>query len=183
MIELGFDLKKLNLGDLKSKLKLDQSTTIVISIVLFSVVFLIWKQFIFRIEKMESDKLVQEMERIEFRNDVGNLNDVILSYEAKMPRVSDVSWLLNKVVEIADKAQIRLTFFEPLPSEALDRYAKVAVRVKTSITYHDLGRFVSMIESADRFIKIDGINMKNDMKTNIIETELIISALVHMEKQ
>lgn len=185
-MELGFDLKKLGLDklgldQLKSKLKLDQNTTIVISLAIVVIVFFIWKQFIFRIEKIESDKLSQEIKRAEFRNEVGRLKDVLTSYESKIPRISDVSWLLDKVVEIADKAQIRLTFFEPMSSETYDRYTKVAVRIRAFTTFHGLGVFIGMIESSNRFIRIDGIKVKNDIKSNVAETELVISALVLKE--
>lgn len=185
-MELSFDLKKLGLdklglGQLKSKLKLDQNTTVIISIVIFIIVFFIWKQFIFKIEKIESDKLNQAIKRTEFRNEVGRLKDVLTSYEAKIPRISDVSWLLDKVVEIADRAHIKLTFFEPMSNESYDRYTKVAVRIRTFTTFHELGIFIGMIESSDRFIRIDAIKVRNDIRTNIAEAELVVSALVIKE--
>ncbi len=187
-MELGFDLRKLGLDklgldQLRSKLKLDQNTTLVMSIVIFIIVFFVWKQFIFRIEKIESDKLNQEIKRAEFRNEVGRLKDVLTSYETKIPRISDVSWLLDKVVEIADRAHIRLTFFEPMQNEAYDRYTKVAVRIRAFATFHELGIFIGMIESSNRFIRIDGIKVKNDIKTNVAEAELVISALVAKENR
>ncbi|MBM3253884.1 MAG: hypothetical protein FJZ16_06515 [Candidatus Omnitrophica bacterium] len=183
-MELGLKkigLDKLGLDQLRSKLKLDQNTTVVISIVMFVVAFFIWKQFIFRVEKLESDKLNQEIKKTEFRNEVGRLDEVLATYESKIPRISDVSWLLDRVVGIADKAHIRLTFFEPMSSETYDKYTKVAVRIRVFATYHELGILIGMIESTNRFIRIDGIKVKNDIKTNVAEAELVISALVIKE--
>lgn len=177
-MELGFDLKRLNLEDIKSKIKLDQNTAVIISVVIFIATFLIWKQFIYRVEKEESDKLSLEMQKVEFRNEVGKLKSVLESYEGKIPRINDVSWLLDKVVEIADKAHIRLTFFEPMGSENYDKYTRVAVRIKIFTTFHDLGIFIGMIESSNRFIRINGIKVSNGIKSNAAEAELIISALV-----
>ena len=40
-----------------------------------------------------------------------------------------------------------------------------------------------MIESANRFMRIDGIKVRNDVKTGAGESELLISALVILEGQ
>ncbi len=186
-MELGFDPKKildnLKLDDLKSKIKLDQNTTVMISVVIIALTVAIWWNFIKRIEVTESKNLQEEIESAEFRNEVGRVQSVLDEYESKIPRVSDVSWLLDRVVEVADMAQIRLTFFEPQAKEQFDKYARISVRIKAFTTYHDLGVFIGMIESANRFMRIDGIKVRNDVKTGAGESELLISALVILEGQ
>jgi len=91
-------------------------------------------------------------------------------YEKRIPESGGVSWLLGEVSDIASKEKIDVVSVKPGSPEDYVLYTKVSVIVDSSCTYDQLGRFISTVESSEKFLKIENINIKRmDASENFIK--------------
>src|SRR3989338_42089 len=71
-----------------------------------------------------------------------------------------VSWLLSKVSDMAADEHIEISSIRPGTPESWGAYTKLYVIAETVSTYHQLGRFISKIESFEKFLRIEKITVK-----------------------
>ena len=61
---------------------------------------------------------------------------------------------------MASKESIEVSSIKPGPPENLGLYTRFYVILDTVSTYHDLGRFLSRVESHEKFMRVENINIK-----------------------
>lgn len=81
-------------------------------------------------------------------------------YEERIPKNRDVSWLLGELSNLASKEHIYISSIKPGDTKDKGLYIKYNVILKTVSTYHQLGRFISEIESYEKFLRVDYIDIK-----------------------
>ena len=81
-------------------------------------------------------------------------------YDKQIPERGGVSWLLGEVSNMASKEQIEISSIKPGNPEDYGLYTKLFVVVEATSTYNQLGSFISGIESSEKFIKVESINIK-----------------------
>lgn len=81
-------------------------------------------------------------------------------YDKRVPERVGVSWLLGEVSGLASKENIEMSSIKPGNPEDYGLYAKLFVTVETSSSYNQLGRFIARVESSEKFLKIESINIK-----------------------
>lgn len=114
-------------------------------------------------------------------------------YEKRVPKEAGVSWLLREVSDIASKDEIDISSIKPGISEDYPPYTKLYVIIDVISTYNQLGKFISKIESSEKFLKVDSISIKRldldesfekmqaKFKRFDIKANIIISAVVLKE--
>jgi len=119
------------------------------------------------------------------------LREHLNAYLERMPKSSESSWLLEEVSNIASKERIEVSSIKAGSPEKIGHYTKLYVLLEVYSTYHQLGKFLSKIESQEKFFKVETLNMKRldfdenferlakkykafDVKANIIIATLVL---------
>ena len=113
------------------------------------------------------------------------------SYSKRTLDIKDPSWFLKEISRIASEVGIEASFVKSEDSEDTNLYAKLGVEINVHTTYHQLGVFLSRIESEEKFFKVESLSMKRldldddfeslterfkpfDVKANIIISTVIL---------
>jgi len=114
-------------------------------------------------------------------------------YDKIVPKGAGVSWLLGETSNIASKEHVEISSIKPGNSEDYGLYTKLFVIVDVASTYNQLGRFVAGIESSEKFLKVESINIKRmdlddkfkegsgKFKAFDVKADIVISAIVSKE--
>lgn len=120
-----------------------------------------------------------------FEKRIIQLKEKIDYYEKKLPGEKEIPSVLGYLSEAAKKMGVRITEIEPLKLEqengkdAALFYYKTPILLNAECGYHQLGRFLSRLEGADRFMKIDSIKIvANSRKANIHYVQLTVLTYV-----
>ncbi|PIW68240.1 MAG: hypothetical protein COW10_03640 [Candidatus Omnitrophica bacterium CG12_big_fil_rev_8_21_14_0_65_42_8] len=104
-----------------------------------------------------------------------------------------VSWLLGETSNIASKEHVEISSIKPGNPEDYGLYTKLFVIVDIASTYNQLGRFVTGVESSEKFMKVESINIKRmdlddkfeegsgKFKAFDVKANIVISAIVSKE--
>lgn len=140
-------------------MKTEDKHTLIITILIIAVTFIIGFNFIY-IPKMKNiSNLRQEMKRNEDMEGVileaKNLQEALDFYNRKLLPRDDMSGFLNEITIIARKAQIDLNSVTPQKPENYDDFKRLILKLGIKANYHQLGKFTSLLENSQLFIKID----------------------------
>jgi Tfp pilus assembly protein PilO len=114
-------------------------------------------------------------------------------YDKRVPEGMGVSWLLGEISSKASKEQIEVSSIKPGNPEDYGLYTKLFVIVDMASTYNQLGRFIAEIESSEKFLKVESINIKRmdlddkfeeksgKFKAFDVKANIIISTIVSKE--
>lgn len=132
--------------------------------------------------KTEIINTEQEWANIDsFKEKISRLNKKIDYYEKKLPSEKEIPAILEYLSNSAKKMNVRITEIKPIEQgeDKKQIYYNVPILVKAECGYHQLGRFLNQLESADRFMKISNINIVvNPRKANIHDVQLIVGTYV-----
>lgn len=123
-----------------------------------------------------------------FKAKISRLNERIDYYEKRLPGGKQVPAILEYLSNAAKELNVRITEISPVEQgrdkvAAPSLYYKVPVLLKAECGYHQLGRFLNKLESADRFMKISDIKIAaNRRKTNIHSVQLTIVTYVMSQR-
>ena len=120
-----------------------------------------------------------------FKERISQLKEKINYYEKKLPGEKEIPTILKYLSEAAKKMDVRITEIKPLKLEqekskdAKLFYYETPILLNAECGYHQLGRFLSKLESADRFMKIDDIKIvASPHKANIHHVRLTVLTYV-----
>lgn len=88
------------------------------------------------------------------------LNKHLKIYDKRIPEAGGVSWLLSEVSNIASKERIDVASIKPGNPEDYGLYTKLFVIVDAVSDYNQLGKFIASVESSEKFLKIESVNIK-----------------------
>ena len=147
----------------KSQRQLDKSlilsVIVVIITIIIGIVFII-APFVNK-RKYLINEVLQEKERNVLIGKIRALNKHLKIYEKRVVTGDrDVSWLLAVVREIASTEKIEISSIEPGQPEDSGLYIKLYVALDTVSPYLQIGQFVSKIESHEKFLRIERIDIK-----------------------
>lgn len=162
---------KLSLKDLSLKDPLTRIVLITIAI-LFGVYFSCQK-LVVKPHKQKLSRLTQKLEHAKLEDDIGNLYKEVKSYEKVLPEQKDVSWLREQITELAQKSKLYIISIEPLATQKINPYLYVSFKLKISCAYSQLLEFIHLIESSNKLITIENLDLKikKEYKLELSEKE------------
>ncbi len=80
-------------------------------------------------------------------------------YRRRLAPEQDVVWLLRTVGELANEADIHLSTISPQPPKHRGEFTQVSVSLRLTASYHQLGQFLSRLESAEHLLRVDKLNL------------------------
>lgn len=99
------------------------------------------------------------------------------SYQIRFSPTKEAAWLIGELNRMADESGVVLQSAAPIGQDEKGGYSKITIRVEAKASYHQLGDFISRIESAPKFIKV--LILRAEKPTNPEEAKqgLVKSAL------
>ena len=118
-----------------------------------------------------------------FNARISRLDEKLDYYERRLPEEKEIASLLKFLSDSAKKLNVRLTEIKPVGQDKHKKaaaliYEQVPILLRAECRYHELGRFLNKLESADRFMKITELKITaNPPKANH-NVELIVVTYV-----
>ena len=125
---------------------------VAVVIIAFAVGFLfIYRPFLNKNRALRA-QILQERERNILVGKIRALGKHLKVYEDMLPEQKNVSWLLATVSDMASKENIKVSSVKPGELEDRGLYNKLYVVLDVISAYHQLGKFISRIESSEKFL-------------------------------
>jgi len=110
--------------------------------------------------KMLRTQILEERDRNILLGKIRALSKYVKAYSDKLPRGKGVSWLVSEVSDMATKEKIEVLSIKPESPEDNTLYLRLSVVMDFACNYHQLGRFLSRLESSPQFLKVESLNIK-----------------------
>lgn len=131
----------------------------VIMLVLVIGVIFIYMPFTDKNKSLRAD-ILKERDKNVLIGRIRALSKYLKVYDKRIPEAGGVSWLLGEVSNMASKEHIEISSIKPGSSEDYGVYTKLFVMVDIVSAYDQLGKFIASVESSEKFLKVEGINIK-----------------------
>lgn len=122
------------------------------------------RAFLSKAGSVEKQKEKIEKAKIRIKEIEGNIS----YYEKKLPTEKDIPDLLQYLSDIATETDVKLLEIEKRQEIRREQeqtlYVTVPLKLILKGGYHNIGFFISKLENADRFMKIEGLEIKEDKK-------------------
>jgi len=105
------------------------------------------------------ESLAQARQTQELRVRVAGLLDEMEGLRKRLPHEPETEWLLGEVSRLAEEEQVRLTSIVPQSPRQVGELTQLAVLLQFDASYHQLGKFLSRVESSPRFIQVEELEM------------------------
>ena len=131
-----------------------------------------------QVELIQAQK-AQEQANQQTQADVASLLHTIEQYHKRLPTEPDPSWLVRETVALAQKAGVQVTNISQEDPQPFAGFTRLAVNLQFAASYHQLGAFLDDIEHADRFIRVDRINVNHTTARNepLASVQLVFSTI------
>lgn len=106
------------------------------------------------------NEILRERDRNILLGNIRAFGKYLKLYEKRISKGMDVSWLLADISDMASKESIEVSSITPGSPEDFKLYTKLYIVMDTISTYGALGNFISRIESSEKFLKIENIDIK-----------------------
>ncbi|MBU0744541.1 MAG: type 4a pilus biogenesis protein PilO [Gammaproteobacteria bacterium] len=137
----------------------DVSRVLAASLVVFLLLLFLTGRFIYQSRISKLLQIKRERSRIELENKVGKQLGDLKKIREKLPSIKESSIFLGDIAKLAGQLDMKLVTISAMPVQKFNDYTKFSVRLDIDTTYHELGNFISRLETAGRFIYIDSLEM------------------------
>ncbi len=100
-------------------------------------------------------KITQEQATQQAQADVAAMLRQLERYRTQLPSEPNLSGLVADAVTLGEQAGLQLTTIEQEPPQAFQYFTRLAVTFKFTVSYHQLGTFLDLIERSDRFMRVE----------------------------
>lgn len=136
-----------------------------------------------KIDEVKKLRLQQEAEikKEEILKNIAGMEAKEKTYKSGLSEGQEVSWLIESLNQMAQASSVTLTSMVPASKADLGDYRKLPVGIEASGSYHQIGNFVSRIESDPRFIDVENLRMQSQdrggQKGGAIRLSMTLAAL------
>jgi type IV pilus assembly protein PilO len=113
------------------------------------------------------------------------LHEKMISYETILSSEEEIPSLLEELSAMAKESGVRIIGIRPQAAivpggeAGTDSYEEIPVSIKAKCGYHQLGRFISRLESAKRLLVIEQINIASNPRTSRShDVQLLVSTFL-----
>lgn len=97
----------------------------------------------------------------------------------RLPQTLETEWLVREVSRLAEEADLRLATILPISPKqvvGLEGVMTLSVALEFTASYHQLGKLLSMVESAPAFIRVDELILARTGE-GLAKVQLTVSTL------
>lgn len=126
-------------------------------------------------------QIEEEKKKNDILGVIGLLDKKLQRYYERSFPATETTKLVDTVSALAAKVNLSIETFDPLPTEYREEHAEVPLRLPLRCNYHQLGKFLSLIESNYELIRIRKMVMKKPVielkKKTTPKIELTVSGI------
>ena len=100
-------------------------------------------------------RLREEQATQALRGAVARSLEEVGQFRQRLSPARDTEWLVSQVSSFAEEAGIRLSAIVQQEPRKVEGFTHLAVILQFTASYHQLGRFVSRLENAPVFLRVD----------------------------
>ena len=134
-----------------------------------------------------SEHDVSEIELL--KKQVAQYHSKIDSYERMLPVEQEIPKLLEDLSGMAKGSGVKIVGITPLQSKQDDQsaeqiYQEIPILINAKSGYHEVGKFLSKLENADRFMKVADIDIKaNKASPKRHDVEILVLTYVLLKNK
>ena len=142
--------------------------------------------------RLELDERTQELEDAknkekylpQLKERIAQAEDEIEEVERRLPNDKRAPQLFKELNDLASVAKQKYMSMEARPVVEKNAYIEIPLEINLKADYHNLGRYINMIERSKRFAKVDGIDIEYDFEdTPNQNVSLTLSTFMFVEKR
>jgi Tfp pilus assembly protein PilO len=177
----NIDLKNIDLAKLKNLKKEDilrhKVALIGTAIVLFSLWYAYNKIYVPTMSAVRQAKTEASQEGVntDISRRLADLHGQMKKYEAVFTRGADMPWLVDKISNAAAFSGLNIISLDSKPLVRLKNFIYSRTSVTASGNFHQLGDFVSRLESSGGFIRVENLFFTKDKEKIALEAKMIVS--------
>ena len=127
-------------------------------------------------------QIEQQKERNDVLGTIAMLDRRLQTHKERSLPLKDTTQLIDKLSLLAKEAIIEVETLNPMPTVERDYYVEVPVQIPIKCSYHNLGRFLSLLESNEEFLWVKQLTIKKEIVTDpkkkvLPEVDLVISGI------
>ena len=133
----------------------------------------IYKGTINFIQQTESN-IYNEGIKIDISKRIEAFQRALGEYKGYFAKERDTLWVVDQISRAANDAGLKVVSLNPQPSVVLKSFIYNSVNVIATGTFHQLGDFVSSIESSKEFMRVERMSVKKNEQ--VLNAEMVITA-------
>ena len=98
-------------------------------------------------------------------------------YRTRLPAERDPAWLVRELVPLAQGAGVQVTTITQEDPQSFGPFTRLGVKLEVRASYHQLGTFLDAVEGADRFIRVDRIDIQPQGREGSPSVYLVFSTV------
>ena len=122
-------------------------------------------------------QLAEQQETQNVRVQVAQSLNQIEQFRKRLPPQAETEWLVGHINRLAQGAGVQLTSVNPQPPKSVQEFTWLSVTVQFTSPYHQLGQFVSTLENAEPFLRIDGLEISPLRQGQAVDIRMTVSTL------
>lgn len=120
----------------------------------------------------------------QLRERIAEAEAEIEEVERRLPNDKRAPELFKELNELAAVAQQKYMSMEARPVVEKETYIEIPLEINLKADYHNLGRYINLIERSKRFAKVDGINIEYDFEDPLNQNvNLTLSTFMFIEQK
>lgn len=120
----------------------------------------------------------------QLRERIGEAEAEIEEVERRLPNDKRAPELFKELNDLAAVAKQKYMSMEARPVVEKSTYIEIPLEINLKADYHNLGKYINMIERSKRFAKVDGIDIEYDFEdTPNQNVNLTLSTFMFVEKK
>lgn len=148
---------------------MENKIIIITCLLLFIVAIFIGYNYIYlpQIQRIEDKKnqLMEEIEKNKIAYKIYDLQQEVGKYMRHFPESLDTSWLMSRVSQKVRRSGVEFLSIKPKDIKHFEDYYIIFVNLKLKSSYHELGRFISELESSEDFLRVKSVKISRPHKT------------------
>ena len=121
-------------------------------------------------------RLAEEQRTQELRIQLARSLQDVERFRKRLPPQPETEWLVHEAGQLAEKTGVQLTSIAPQDPTKLGALTRLAVICQFRASYHQLGEFVSILENATSFLRIDHLEVAR-VQQGIAQIGLTVSTV------
>ena len=173
---MAFDISSIDLKDRKTQIMVLTGLLSVLAAIVY-VSFILAPQIervfgaVGQVQKVGSD-LKEAQDNIanipRYKNNLATYEEKVDNYEKMLPAQQEIPTLLESLSAIAKDSGVKIVGIMPVVTKdgkvkKGQIYKEIPILISAKSGYHELGKFLSNMESADRFMKISDIQIRSNL--------------------
>lgn len=131
----------------------------------------LYRQYLNRINSIKA-KINEEEKKNDMLRIIDGLDKKMQEYQNRSLTTTDVTQLLDRILELAKQVNVAIESFNPLPEKYREEYIEFPLQIPIRCEYHRLGQFLDLIENSQGFLWVKELKMRKSTVTDLEEVRI-----------